>query len=50
VTGGDAGETLARVERRNHVAELRGAGVTVVDWQPGEALAAAVARTQGVRP
>ncbi len=47
---GDAGGTLATVERRNRVAELRGAGVTVVDWQPGEALAAAVARIREVRP
>ncbi|MFC7200602.1 DUF58 domain-containing protein [Halospeciosus flavus] len=43
VTGGDdPGATLARVERRQRVRELRGSGVPVVDWNPTDPLVLAV--------
>jgi uncharacterized repeat protein (TIGR01451 family) len=44
-----AGTGLAGVERATRVAALRSAGARVVDWQPDEPLAAAVARTPEVR-
>lgn len=43
VTGTDTPERrLASAERRHRITELRGAGIPVVEWDPGRPLAAAV--------
>ncbi|MEE6211194.1 DUF58 domain-containing protein [Salarchaeum sp. III] len=46
-TGGDAvGETLARVERRLRVRDVRRAGIRVLDWEAGTPLAVALATAE----
>jgi len=42
-TTGTAGRGLARLERRTRLRRLRGEGVAVLDWQPGESLARSLA-------
>lgn len=43
------GPMLARVARRVRITDLRGAGVPVIDWLPGDPLDAALARHAGGR-
>ncbi|WP_439025782.1 DUF58 domain-containing protein [Haloarchaeobius sp. DT45] len=38
------GQRIARVERRARITELRQGGIRVIDWDPGEGLANALAR------
>lgn len=43
--GRPPGPLLARIARRVRITDLRGAGVPVIDWPPGEPLDAALARS-----
>jgi uncharacterized protein (DUF58 family) len=41
---GSPGQRLARAERTARMTDLRGKGIRVIDWSPGEELATAIDR------